>query len=162
MQVLLPATTYRFATIMMLSKVRLGPLVLIAVVGACSLSPTNPDESVLIETTESEMVISDQTIVVAFTIINTTRGVSYYVAACGDQPSVASERRQGSGWVQHSGGFCLAVYSMVPMLLKPGQEARYVTGIRVLEPGVYRISIRLSTDPGQTPERLASNSFFVR
>ncbi len=148
---------------MMASKVRLGPLVLIGAVGACSSSPTNPGESVLIETTESRMVLGDQTVVVAFMVTNTTSGVSYYLAACGDQLRVLADRRQGKGWVNHSGGICPAIYSTVPILLRPGQEARHFTNVPVREPGVYRLRLGLSTELGQTSEWLtASNSFVVR
>ena len=160
----MPTTTPALTATMMALKVMLGPtLVLIGVAGACSFSPTGPDAPVLIETRGSEMVIRDQTVVVPFTVTNTTSGVNYYMAACGDQPRVVADRHEGAGWVQHSGGFCLTVVPMFPILLKPGQEARYVTGVRVLEPGIYRLRLGLSTDPGQTPEWLTtSNSFVAR
>ncbi|HEX8359494.1 MAG TPA: hypothetical protein VF613_05280 [Longimicrobium sp.] len=86
------------------------------------------------------------------------RPYTVYVAACGDHPSVAVERRVGDGWENAGAGICPAVYSMVPIAVA-GQSARQFT-VAVREAGRYRVVAQLSVAADQSGFRAVPSGEF--
>ena len=90
-------------------------------------------------------VLDSGGLTVAFTIMN--RGTQPEdVPACGGQPGPRIQKRLGGRWEEFGGGFCLAIYSTVPVSLQPGASINGTTGVFRAGPGVYRLVISYQVD----------------
>ena len=96
---------------------------------------------------------------VGFTVKN-EGDASIYLPRCGDQVTVAVDRREGGEWRQAYSGICPAVNVSSPLELKPGESVRSV--VSVGEPGRYRIRVRSADSPGSERfDEAVSNPFTV-
>ncbi len=78
---------------------------------------------------------------VVMKVIN-DRPYTVFVAACGDSPSVAVERRVGDAWESVAAPICPAVYPMAPIGVAGHAERAFTVTAR--EAGVYRVVAQVS------------------
>lgn len=96
---------------------------------------------------------------VGFTVKN-EGDESLYLPRCGDEVSVAVDRREGGDWRQAYSGICQALSLSSPLELKPGESVRSV--VSVGEAGRYRIRVRAPASLGSERfHEAVSNAFTV-
>ena len=129
----------------------------------CTASPTDPWPNVVIEVTRSRFYPDDHSAVLDFEVANLSADITYYLAACAEQPLISVDRRQGTQWLDPTGTVCIAILSMVPISLAPGQSTQFSRGVRILAPGVYRLRLGVSRRPSDAVDWTeASNAFQLR
>ena len=129
---------------------------------ACG-GPTEPRGELVTQTLGTEFARDGADVTIPFSITNRTAGITYYVAACGDLPTVAADRLNEANWLQHTGGRCLAIYPMVPIPILPGARHEFVAGFRVGDGGTYRLRLGVSAIPNVPSDwSETSNPFDVR
>ena len=101
--------------------------------------------TVLVTRIDRAVLDSASSLNVSFTITNVGTQPED-VPACGGQPRPRVQKQQGRRWEEFGGGLCLAIYSMVPVLLQPGASIRGTTAIVRAGPGVYRLVISYQLD----------------
>src|SRR6266566_4407169 len=109
------------------------------VILAACLDGTGP-RTTLVTRMDRAVLDSAGSLNAAFTITNVGREPED-VPACGGQPVPNLQRLQGRRWEEYAGGLCLAIYSMVPVSLQPGESTSGTTGVFPAGPGVYRLVI---------------------
>jgi len=110
---------------------------------ACS-DATGP-RTILVTRIDRAALDSAGSLNVSFTIANVGTQPED-VPACGGHPSPRLQRQQGKRWEELAGGLCLAIYSMVPVSLRPGANISGTTDVFRAGPGVYRLVVSYQRD----------------
>jgi hypothetical protein len=134
------------------------PLLFLA---ACTSPLGSGGPELQVRTEQEEYVSNPITSVssVGFTVTN-DGDESIYLPRCGEQVTVAIDRRDGGDWRQAYSGICQAIYQATPLELKPGESVRSV--VSVGEAGRYRIRVRAAASPeSERFDEAVSNAFTV-
>jgi len=94
---------------------------------------------------------------VPFTVSNNGSRIVRLVR-CGEQITVAVDRRELAGWSEYSGGFCLHNQVEVALTLAPGERAE--SAVLIAESGHYRLRIGIR-GPGEQPDWSSTSNDFV-
>ena len=134
------------------------PLVFLA---ACASPMESSGPELQVRTEQEEYVANPISSISSIGFSVTNEGdESIYLPRCGDQVSVAVDRREGGDWRQAYGGFCQAIYQSSPLELKPGESVRSV--VTVGEAGRYRIRVRAAASlESERSDEAVSNAFTV-
>jgi len=133
-------------------------VVILGVVG-CDGSATDPWPEVLTVAASPAWFGEEGVWSVPFSVSNQSSRDTYYLSACGDRVTVALDRRVEGHWEEHSGGYCIAVLSMVPIALRPGETLESRVGLD--ESGSYRIRLGVSADRGDRERWTERSNTFV-